>query len=173
MLIVTLACFAAQAYGADDFSLDISLTRGERSRDSHSQTTRITLRGDELLYEKSYRGRGGARTVPVRKSFRIGDEERERLKKLLRESELPVTYKLAEAEAESGLRRYFALILNVSLDGKKSAIDIYGPRNGTRISEQPAYLKAQAVLDGVYKLLSERDREIGYENRELIEESRP
>jgi hypothetical protein len=173
MLVATLAFIAARAHTADDLSLSISLTRGERSRDSHSQTTRITLKGDELLYEKSYRGRGGARSVPVRKSFRIGEEDRERLKKLIRESNLPDTYELAVPEAESGISRYFAIALNVSLGGKKSSVEISGPRSRTDIREKPAYLKADAVLDAVYKLLAERDKEIGYENRDLIAGDRP
>jgi hypothetical protein len=168
-LLTLLIPFAAQGDGPDDFSLNISLTRGERSRDSHSQTTRITLKGRELVYEKSYSGyRGGARSVPVRKSFRISDEDRARLKKLVSANEFPESYEFAATGDESGLRRYFELKLNVNLDGKKSSIEISAPRSATEIREKPAYQKANALLDAVYEILAGRDKEIGYENRDLI-----
>lgn len=165
----------ASAQKPDDFSLSISLTRGERSRDSHSQTTHITLKGTELVYEKSYRGARGARSVPVKKSFQLTGEDLERLKKLVRASELPEVYQSAVAEGESGVRRYFVLVLNTTLDGKKSSIEVSGPRGAvpvgaTPFKEIPAYQKANAVIDAVYKLLVERDKEIGYENRDLIDD---
>ncbi|HEX8747724.1 MAG TPA: hypothetical protein VF717_11040 [Pyrinomonadaceae bacterium] len=160
--------FAVDGRGPEDFSFSISLTRGERSRDSHSQTTRITLKGQELLYEKSYAGRGGSRSVPVRKSFRLRDEELEQLKKLVRDNELLTSDTLAAAEAESGVSRYFRIALNINLGGRKSSIEVSGPRNATEIKEKRAYQKANALLDAVYKILAERDKEIGYENRDLI-----
>lgn len=168
-LLALLLPFAAHGRKPDDFSLGISLTRGERSRDSHSQTTRITLKGRELLYEKSYSGyRGGARSVPVRKSFRIRNEDVKHLKKLVRDEDLLTSDTLAVAGAGGGIRRYFEIVLNINLDGKKSYIEISAPRNATEIKEKRAYRKSYALLDAVYKILSDLDKEIGYENRDLI-----
>jgi hypothetical protein len=153
----------------DDFSLSATVTRGERSRDSHSQTTRITLKGRELLYEKSYSGfRGGARSAPVKKSFRVKDEDVELLKKLVRDNELLTSDTLAVEEASGGVRRYFEIELNVNQNGKKSSIEISGPRSASEIREKKLYQRADALLDALYKLLTERDKEIGYENRDLI-----
>jgi hypothetical protein len=169
-LLTFLLPLAVQGNRPDDFSLNISLTRGERSRDSHSQTTRITLKGRELVYEKSYAGYRGARSVPVKKSFRITDEDVEGLKKLVRENDLLTSDALKVAGADSGVRRYFELKLNVNLDGKKSSIEIYAPRSAEEIKEKAAYRKAYALLDAVYKILARQDKEIGYENRDLINE---
>jgi hypothetical protein len=169
-----LLSLTASARRPDDFSLNITLTRGERSRDSHSQTTRITLRGSELLYEKTYTGfRGGARSAPVKKSFRLSDEERERLKKLVRDRAFPEAYDFSVAEEESGIRRYFELKLNMTLDGKKSVINVSGPRTSSRFKEQENFQKAYALLDAVYTILSARDKEIAYENRDLISDRMP
>ena len=167
-LFSLLLPFAVAARGPEDFSLNISVTRGERSRDSHSQTTRITLNGRELLYEKSYRGARG-KTAPVRKSFKITGEDVEKLKKLIRENELLNSDQLAVAGADSGIRRYFEIALAISLDGKKSSIEIAGPRNATEIKEKQIYRRANALLDAVYAILSAQDKEIGYENRDLIQ----
>jgi hypothetical protein len=167
-ILALLLPFAADGRKPEGFSFGISLTRGERSRDSHSQTTRITLKGQELLYEKSYTGRGGSRSVPVRKSFRLRDEELEQLKKLVRDTELLKSDTLSAPEGESGMRRYFRIALNINLDGQKSYIEISGPRNATEIKEKRIFQKANTLLDAVYKILSEQDKEIGYENRDLI-----
>jgi hypothetical protein len=169
-----LLSFNALAQRPDDFSLNITLTRGERSRDSHSQTTRITLKGSELLYEKTYTGfRGGARSAPVKKSFRLSDEERERLKKLVRDREFPEAYEFLAAEEESGIRRYFELKLNMTLDGNKTVMNIAGPRTSQRFREQANFQKADALLDAVYTILTARDKEIGFENRDLISDRMP
>lgn len=168
-LLALLLPSATYCRSPEDFSLSISLTRGERSRDSHSQTTRITLKGLELLYEKSYSGyRGGARSVPVKKSFTIKREDLERLKKLIRDNELLASDSLAVAGAQGGVRRYFAIELNITLDGKKSSVEISGPRSASEIREKKIYLKASALLEAVYGLLVEQDKEIGYEYRDLI-----
>jgi hypothetical protein len=173
-LAALLLPFAAPAQRRDDFSLDISLTRGERSRDSHSQTTRITLKGSELVYEKSYSGfRGGARSSPVRKTFRLKDEERERLKELVRDKEFPAAYEFAVPEEGGGVRRYFELKLNILLGGKKSSLAFAGPRDSSRFKEQAGFRKADALLDAVYTLLAEQDKEIPYENRDLISDRMP
>lgn len=169
-----LLSLTAHAQRPDDFSLNITLTRGERSRDSHSQTTRITLKGSELLYEKSYTGfRGGARSVPVKKRFRLTEEERERLKQLVRDKEFSEDYQFSVPEEESGIRRYFDLKLNITLDGKKSALHVSGPRTSARFKEQANFQKAYALLDAVYTILAARDKEIAYENRDLISDRMP
>lgn len=170
ILLITLLPLAVQARGANDFSLSISVTRGERSRDSHSQTTHITLKGRELVYEKSYSGyRGGARSTPVKKSFRITDEDVEQLKKLVRDGNLLTSDKLEVEGAQGGVRRYFEIALNINLDGKKSSVEISGPRSATEIREKKIFKNANALLDAIYKLMVEQDKEIGYENRDLIE----
>jgi hypothetical protein len=171
-LLALLLPLATDSPGADDFSLSVSLTRGERSRDSHSQTTRITLKGRELLYEKSYSGyRGGSRSVPVRKSFTLKEEDLELLKKLVRDNDLLTTDVLALAEAESGIRRYFQFAMRINLDGKKSSIEVSGSREATEIREKQIFRRANALLDALYGILATQDKEIAYENRDLIIDS--
>ena len=169
LTLLALLPLAGYSRRPEDFSLSATVTRGERSRDSHSQTTRITLKGRELIYEKSYSGfRGGAKSAPVKKSFRIKDEDLELLKKLVRDNELLASDALAVEGPEGGVRRYFEIELNINLDGKKSSIEISGPRNAADIREKKIYRKTNALLDALYKLLAEQDKEIGYENRDLI-----
>lgn len=169
LALLALLFISAYSRLPEDFSLSATVTRGERSRDSHSQTTRITLKGSELVYEKSYRGfRGGARSAPVRKSFRLSSEELELLKKLVRDNDLLTSDTLTVEGEESGVRRYFEIELSVNLGGKKSSIEINGPRTASEIREKKIYQRAYALLDALYKLLADRDKEIGYENRDLI-----
>ncbi len=156
---------------ADDFYLSVSLTRGERSRDSHSQTTRITLKGQELLYEKRYRGYRSSQSLPIRKSFLLRQEDAEKLKKLVRENDLLTSETIAVADAEGGIRRYFEIALEINLEGKSSSIKISGPRSAAQIRERQIYSKTHALLDAIYKMLAELDHEIVDENRDLIQAS--
>lgn len=152
----------------DDFSLSISLTRGERSRDSNSQTTAINIKGRTLLYEKSYRGYRASKREAVKKSFQIKEADVLRLKSLIRDKGLLVSDSLAVAEEESGVRRYFAITLNINQDGKKSIITISGPSEAAAIKEKKIYQSADALLEAVYEIINEQDAGIGYENRYLI-----
>ena len=151
----------------DELSLNISLTRGEHSRDSHSQTTKILLKGRELVYEKSSTGfRAGA---PVKKSFTIKDEDVTQLEKLIGEQNLLVTDTLAVAlEPGGGFRTYFKINVQIELDGQKSAIAISGPRRNAGIKEKTIYRQTDALLEAVYKIINEQDADIGYENRGLV-----
>jgi hypothetical protein len=159
------------AYGhrkQDDFSLHISLTSGESSRDSHAETATITVNGSELVYEKRYRGFRASTRTPVRRVFRIRDEDLKRLKTLIIDNNLLSTDALAVAGKTGGVRRYFEITLDITLDGKKGSIKISGPRDASEIKEKSIYKSAGALVEAAYKIINEQDEAIGYENRGLI-----
>ena len=159
------------AYGhrkPDDFSLNISLTRGESSRDSHSETITITVNGSELVYEKRYRGFRASTRTPVRKVFSIKNEDLKRLKTLIIDNNLLSTDALAVAGKTGGVRRYFEITLDITLDGKKGSIKISGPRDASEIKTKSIYKRTDALVEAVYKIIASRSEAIGYENRGLI-----
>ena len=169
LLLLSLLALSTTLYAQkrDELSLNISLTRGEHSRDSHSQTTKITLQGRELVYEKS--STGFRAREPVKKSFTVSDEDIAQLKKLIREQNLLVTDTLAVAlEPGGGFRTYFKINVQIELDGQKSAIAISGPRRDSGIKEKNIYRQTNALLEAVYKIINEQDADIGYENRGLV-----
>src|SRR5687767_6052513 len=68
----------------------IDLTTGERSRDSSSQTTTITVLADAILWEQTYGGRRG-RTPPLRKKYKLSAADKRKLLKLIESRNLFVT----------------------------------------------------------------------------------
>ena len=165
-LLICLCASPSLARKADDLSISITLTRGERSRDSGGMTTTITLAQDQLIYEKTYHGMARARQKPVHREFKVGDEEKKRLIELVRARKLLVSDSIEYPLAESGIRRYFKISVELNLNGKKGAINIEGPTNAARIKEQKLYQNCTALIEEVYAIIHRQDEEISYE--ELI-----
>lgn len=165
-LLICLCASPALCRKTDDLDISIKLTRGEHSRDSNSRTTTITLAQDQIVYEISYRGAGASRRKPVRKEFKLGDEERGRLIELIRARKLLVEDAIKYPLPGSGIVRYFEISVQLKLNGKTGAISIEGPRNAVKIKEQKLYQDSTALIEEIYKIINLLDEEITSE--ELI-----
>lgn len=165
-LLICICAAPSSGRKPDDLSIAITLTRGERSRDSGGSTTKITLAGEQIIYERTYSGMARNRQKPVRKEFKLGDEDKGRLIELIRARKLLVTDAIEYPLAGSGIIRYFAMSVHLTLSGKTGAISIKGPRNAVKIKEQKLYQNANALIEGIYGILHRLDEEIFYE--ELI-----
>jgi hypothetical protein len=169
LLAALLICICASplfAQKADDLYISITLTGGERSRDSGGSTTRITLAQDQISYERTYFGMAGARQKPVRREFKLGDEEKGRLIELIRARRLLLTDSINYPLADSGTRRYFKISVQLKLNAKKGEISIEGPTNAVKIREQKLYQNSTALIEEIYSIIHRQDEEISYE--ELI-----
>jgi hypothetical protein len=153
-------CFGQQA---DDFSVAVTLTRGERSRDSNSTTTTITLRGNALVYEQTYRGAGASRRKPVAKEFKLEAEDKKRLVRLITEKNLLVTDRVEHPATTSGPRRYFEVSVRLILSGKKGWITIKGPRDAVKLKDERLYKDTTALIEELYRIINLTDDEIVYE----------
>ncbi|MBA3768159.1 MAG: hypothetical protein H0W99_14510 [Acidobacteria bacterium] len=163
-LLICLFCASPSlCRKADDLYISITLTRGERSRDSGGSTTTITLAQDRIIYERVYHGMAASRQKPVRKEFKFGDEEKGRLIELIRARELLVEDSIKHPLAESGIVRYFKISIQLEFDGKKRAISIEGPTNAVKIKDQNLYRNATALIEEIYKIINLMDKEITYE----------
>jgi hypothetical protein len=144
----------------DDFALSLSLTVGERSRDSHAETTVIRLAGNTLTYEQTYSGRPSGRE-PVRKEFKLKAGEIERLKNLVREKKL-LGSGVLKFEPTAGQHTYFEMNVSVTLKGIISTQELSGPRAAMSIKDERVYQKSVALLQELYRLINLRDAEIIY-----------
>ena len=115
-LLICICAAPSFAGRTDDLYVSISLTRGERSRDSGSRTATITLAQDRITYEKTYHGMGAGRQKPVHKEFKLGDEDKRRLIELIRARKLLVTDSIKYPLADSGIRRYFKISVQIKLN---------------------------------------------------------
>jgi hypothetical protein len=162
-LLICLCASPALCRKTDDLYISIKLTRGEHSRDSNSKTTNITLAQEQILYETVYRGAGANRRKPVRKEFKLADEDKGRLIELIRARKLLVEDAIKYPVAGSGIVRYFEISVQLKLNGKSGAISIEGPANAVKIKEQKLYLNSTALIEEIYKIINLLDEEISYE----------
>jgi hypothetical protein len=159
---------SVHASPAEELSINVTLTKGESSKDSHSTTTTINLKGDHLTYAQT--SRGFRAQQPVRKEFKLVQKDLESLKSLVREKNLLDSDTLEVPLQTSGFRTYFSLTLDLSLGDKKSQIKISGPRRTAGIKDKDIYKNASALLELIYTMINEQDKDIGYENRGLVSE---
>jgi hypothetical protein len=146
----------------DDFSLSLTLKLGERSRDSHAETTTITLVDNTLVYEQTYSGYRASRRDPVRKEFKLKGDEIAQLKSLVKEKNLLGSSHL-DFQPAPGQFTYFELNIRVTLKGIIATHDLSGPRNAANIKDEKVYQKATALLQELYRLIHLRDEEINYQ----------
>jgi hypothetical protein len=165
VVILALLVFAlpAVAFGAtkDDFTLSLSLKTGERSRDSHAQTTIIRLAGDNLVYEETYSGYGASKREPVRKEFKLKGNEIARLKSLIKEKNL-LGSGVLNFKPAAGQSTYFEMSIKITLKGIIATQELSGPRDAANIKAERVYWKSVALLQELHRLISSRDAEIDY-----------
>lgn len=150
------------AAAKDGFTLSLSLVVGERSRDSHAETTIITLMGDNLVYEQTYSGARASSRSPVHREFKLKGNEISRLKSLIKEKNLLGSGGLKFTPA-AGQFTYFEMNIKVTLKGIIATQELSGPRNAANIKEERVYQKSVALLRELYRLINLRDKEINYQ----------
>lgn len=165
LLVLTLIICAASLIvvggSADALYVQVTLVTGERSRDSNSSTTTITITDSALVYEKTYHGRRGNRT-PERKEFTLKDADKANLIALIKNHNLLRTEQIEREEKQSGIRRYFALSVKADVNGRKGFISIKGPRNATDIGDEKLYKDAVVLAEEIYKIIGSADDTIVY-----------
>ncbi len=166
MLVLLLACALPLPVSGnatkDDFTLSLSLTIGERSRDSHAATTLIRLAGNTLTYEQTYSGYGASKREPVSKEFKLKGSEVSRLKNLIKEKNLLGSGGLNFKPA-AGQSTYFELNIKITLKGIIGTQELSGPRAAANIKDERVYQKSVALLQELYRLINLRDPSPSYQ----------
>jgi hypothetical protein len=153
---------------ASDLYISVSLTKMERSRDSNSRKTTITVSGNKIVYERIYRGAGSKRIEPVRKEFKITDEELKRLGKVVADHDLLTSGSLEYPHTGGGFLS-FEISLDVRFDGKQSSIVMSGPSKAAGVSDEKLYKNSKALLEEIFRILTAQDEEIRYEDDLVIQ----
>ena len=167
LVIVTSACllFAAcacsvSAHPADELHIGVRLTTGERSRDSSSETTKITVEQDTIVWEKTFGGRRRA-TPPSRKDFKLSSAEQRNLLTLIRSSNLVVTDSI-ERPRKSSNYRYFEISVELTLDEKKGAISISGMRTAVEVKAEKPYQNTMTLVKELYRVMNLQDNSMTF-----------
>jgi len=166
-ILALLACACsvpASEKGKADLSVSVVLTTGERSKDSSSETTTITVERNSIVWERTFSGRRRG-TPPLRKAFRLSLADKENLLKLIRSNNLLVTDSIELPQANSNFR-YFEISVDLTLDGKKGSININGLRTAVEIKEEKLYQNTLTLVKELYRIMNSQDKKVHFE--ELI-----
>jgi hypothetical protein len=174
VLIVTCACLffvacacSVSGNAADELHIGVALTTGERSRDSGSNTTTITVERDAIVWEETSSRDKRRGTPPQRKEFKLSPADREKLLKLIRSNNLLVTDSI-ELPQDGSNFRYFRISVALTLGEEKGAISISGPRTAVQVKEEKLYQNTLTLVNELYRIMNSQDKSVRFE--ELIHE---
>ena len=161
LLLCAVPLFA-RGHQAEDLSLRITLTRGERSKDSNSATTEITINGQTLAYQKTYGGRLRGR-APERKEFELKAEDKRSLIKLIADRNLLRAESIEREQDASGVYLYFGLSVKSAVGKSRGSVSIKGSRKAIALKEEKLYKDAVALVEAVYAIINRTDEAVVYE----------
>jgi hypothetical protein len=167
LAILICACSASPVNNnADELRVSLSLTVGERSKDSNSQTTTITVERDVIALEKTSSGyRGGGSTPSAVRNLSLTPADKINLIKLIRSNDLLVTDSIKLPQASSNFR-YFEVSVDLTVGGKKGAINISGMRTAVEVKEKKLYQNTLALVKELYRIINNQNKSVRFE--ELI-----
>ena len=104
-------------------------------------------------------------TPPSRKEFRLSPADKGNLLKLIRSNNLLVTNSIELPQNGSNFR-YFEISVDLTLDGKKGAINISGLRTAVKVKEEKLYQNTLILVKELYRIMNSQDKDILF--RELV-----
>jgi hypothetical protein len=169
LLLVTCACLffvtcASTVSGrvTDELSLNVRLTTGERSKDSGSQTTTISVERDAIAVERTFGGSSRRGLPPSRKVYKLSPADKGTLLQLIKANNLLVTDSIKLPHVFSHYR-YFEISVDLTLRGKKGAINISGPRAAVQVRDEQLYKSALNLIEELYRIMNRQDKSIRLE----------
>ena len=131
--------------------LSLSITEGERSRDSHSTTTTITLNGNQLIYDQLYSGFRAINRKPIHKKINLSKEEISSLTTVINRTELHTS---STIERPTNYGRYAIMKLSLGPEKKKSVISISGMTK--EIESEKLYRDVKALQEEIERILASK-----------------
>jgi hypothetical protein len=161
-LAAACAINAQATFPQNEFSLNVTVTTSEHSRDSNSATTNLRVSGNTLVYEETYHGARASRHQPVKKEYKLTNDDRNRLIGLLKDKDLLTTKTISKTSEQSGLSRDFELSIASELAGKEGNISIKAPRTATELKTDHVYQSSILLIAELYRIINRTDPDITF-----------
>jgi hypothetical protein len=146
------------------FSLDVTVTTSEHSRDANSVTTNLRVSGNTLVYEETYHGAHANRQKPVKKEYKLTNDDLDRLIGLLKDKALLTTKTISKSSEEKRLTRDFELSIASKLAGKEGVISIKAPRTAIELKRDPLYQSSISLIAELYRIINRTDPDVTFSN---------
>ena len=153
---------AHATFPQNEFSLDVTVTTSEHSRDSNSVTTNLRVSGHTLVYEETYHGAHANRQKPVKKEYKLTNDDLDRLIGLLQDKSLLTTKTISKSSEEKGLTRDFELSIASKLAGKEGVISIKAPRTAIEVKSDPLYQGSIFLIAELYRIINRTDPDVTF-----------
>ncbi|MGB8507000.1 MAG: hypothetical protein WCD76_01215 [Pyrinomonadaceae bacterium] len=152
---------------ADDLELRVELTTGERSKDSSSQTTTISIapQVNAIILERSFsgfHGRSGSGDASSRREYKLSSADRRKLIELLESKNLLVTDSI-ELPEDPATHQYFDISIESALGGKKGVLNLRGPRTAVQVKEKRLYQDSIVLVREIYRIINDQDKSIVFQ----------
>ena len=157
-LIICACSIPTSESERDGLQISVRLTTGERSRDSSSQTTTITVERDEIVWTSGTSDGFRTRPAPERKEFKLSPADKERLVKLIRSNNLLVTDRIYLPQDAPGF--YFSVSVDLTLGKKQVGINISAPRNAVKVKEEKLYQNTLTLVTELYRIMNRQDKSV-------------
>jgi hypothetical protein len=169
LLFITCSCLffmacagSASGQGTDELLISVRLTTGERSKDSGSQTTTITVERDSITWAQTFAGSSRRRPNSPRKVYKLSPAEKRNLLGLIKSKDLLVTDSI-ELPRPSSNYQYFEISADLTLGGKKGAVNISGPRNAAGVKDERLYQNTLSLIEELYRIMNGHDKSVHFE----------
>ena len=169
LLIVICAAFfivacvgSVSGRGTDELLVSLRLTTGERSKDSGSQTTTITVERDAIAWAQTFAGSSRRRPNAPRKVYKLSPAEKRNLLELITSNNLLVTDSIALPRPSSNYQ-YFEISVDLTLGGEKGAVNISGPRNAAEVKDKRLYQSTLILIEELYRIMNGHDKSVHFE----------
>ena len=165
LCLLFCACSAPASGSAPRaLQLRVQVTTGERSKDSSSQTTTISITSGAKTIVWEETSSGGRRTTPhFHKEYELTPADLQKLIQLLESKRLLVT-KSIELPRDLATYQYFVISIESALRDKKGAIRISGPRTAVEVKEQKLYQDSMALIKELYRIVNSHGGSVGLRN---------
>lgn len=161
-LLLSASALVADGADQNQLKLQITMTRGESSRDSHSVKTTIAISGQKLTYTQSYTGRLGSRPTEQRE-FDLTEADLKKITEQIKTRNLLVTESIAREGGPKGTYRWFQVRIQPVVDGATGLITIRASRKAVELKDERIYKDSIALIEEIYGILHRLDPDITYE----------
>lgn len=149
----------------DDLQILVTMVRSEHSKDSNSTTTTLTVSGDTIVYRQRRSGAHSSQSKPIERDFKLTNEDKGELVRLLNEKKLLVTKSISRSLETTGPRSYVSLSFSIQLklNGKRRLISIDGPMRSTAIKNDPLYRDSLVLINELYLIVHRTDPRLRFD----------
>ncbi len=131
-LIIMITFFAliflnANCTNGQDMTISSSYLIGEKSKDSHSTSEKISINGTSVSYSVKYSGHKGKNDIDMDKSCEFTEQDLKNIRKTIETKSLNVTDSLFQENSKyKSFEVYTNISIAISMDGQEYKIRING-----------------------------------------------